>query len=224
MKRLDGNRSGSAGFTLIELMIAGAFLIVMLGAFHAAVTRGAGTYRATVAPAVLESRALRVVNHVGELFAVTGTSKMTPAPPTPAGAAVMASKDVTFAENLGYEDGKIVWGPNMRIQLEFEDGELDDGLDNNGNGLVDEGRVVLVQDVGGPDEARRMLIGGVAEVLDGEIPLNGLDDNGNGLVDEGGFAFSLNGTTLTIQLTLEGIDQDGKTISRTVETAVKIRN
>jgi hypothetical protein len=217
MKQLESNRSGSAGFTLLELMIAGVFLVVMIGAFHAAVTRGAGTYRASVGPAALESRAIRLAARIAELIAETGMGELDPLPLGPVG-----GTSVEFRQNTGY-DGGVVWGPKMRVQLEYEDGELDDGLDNNGNGLVDEGRVVLVQDVGGPDEARRMLIGGVAEFLEGET-LNAADDNGNGLIDERGFVLVLNGTTLTIQVTLEGIDQSGATISRTVGTSVKIRN
>jgi hypothetical protein len=67
------------------------------------------------------------------------------------------------------------------------------------------------------------LVNWVRELLEGELP-NGLDDNGNGLIDESGLSFEIDGDTITIRLTLERFDAEGTLITRTVETAVTLKN
>ena len=111
----------------------------------------------------------------------------------------------------------------MRIALELERVELDNGLDDNGNGLVDERMVVRIEDPGGPDERRKVICHDVSEYLAGEIP-NGLDDNGNGLNDERGLSFVVLGDVLTIRLTLEAPGANENMLERTVQTSVRLLN
>ena len=104
-------------------------------------------------------------------------------------------------------------------------GELDNGVDDNGNGLVDECRIEFQPDVVGDPG---LVIGWgsfVREYLEGEIP-NGVDDNGNGLVDERGLCLTYDNASgvLTVRLTLERLDPLGRPLTRTVETAVQVRN
>ena len=82
----------------------------------------------------------------------------------------------------------------QRFEFVYDPDEVDDGQDNNGNGLIDEGRIVWTRNVGAPDERSVVLCHQVREYLEGEVP-NGLDDNGNGLVDEKGLSFERNGET-----------------------------
>lgn len=123
----------------------------------------------------------------------------------------------------GLDGTKIQLGPLRRLAFEYEVGEIDDGLDNNGNGLVDEGRLVLTEDVGGPGERSLVLTRWVRELLAGELD-NGLDDNGNGLVDEPGFFLRRQGATLSAQMTLERVDREGRPIVRTSRSSTKLRN
>ena len=53
-------------------------------------------------------------------------------------------------------------------------GEIDDGLDNNGNGLVDEGQVVWITDLGLPGQRAVVLCNWVSEALDGTSQYGGL--------------------------------------------------
>jgi hypothetical protein len=88
------------------------------------------------------------------------------------------------------------------VRFDYEEGELDDGADNNGNGLVDEGCLFWTRDVGEPSEKTHVIARGVREYLEGEEP-NLDDDNGNGLEDERGFCLERVGEALVIRLTLE---------------------
>jgi hypothetical protein len=114
------------------------------------------------------------------------------------------------------------WGPDERIEWEREPGELDDGLDNDGDGLTDEGQVVWTLSPGTADERRVVVCRGVNELLDGELP-NGLDDNGNGQRDERGFWIDVQGDVLTVRLNM-GAASGGRVLQRTMESSVRIRN
>ena len=78
-----------------------------------------------------------------------------------------------------FEDGEEIWGTL--------DSDPDDGLDTAGDGLLDEGPLVWIDDYGQPDQLRRILCHDVAEFLEGEAPGNLADDNGYGLQNERGF-------------------------------------
>jgi hypothetical protein len=112
---------------------------------------------------------------------------------------------------------------SAQILSELDEGELDDGADNDGDGLVDEGRVVLIEDQGGAAERRVVLTNGVAELQDGE-EANNADDNGNGLVDETGLSFSATGETVFVRLTCQRRTDDGRLLVQAAETAVRLRN
>ena len=108
------------------------------------------------------------------------------------------------------------------LSFEYEIGELDDGLDNNGNGLIDEGRLVLTENAGLTND-RRVITRWVAELLEGELD-DGLDNNGNGLVDEPGFLVERIGESLIVRVTLQKRDAEGRLMTRTARTSVRLRN
>jgi hypothetical protein len=117
----------------------------------------------------------------------------------------------------------VVYEPTATIGFEYDPGEVDDGVDNNGNGLIDEGQVVLTRGVGTGNAVRSVLVDGVAELLEGEV-LNADDDNGNLMDDETGFCLQRIGSVLTIRLTLEDKAEDGTVTRRTMETSIRMRN
>lgn len=112
---------------------------------------------------------------------------------------------------------------SMRLELRLGMGETDDNTDEDGDGLVDERRLVLVRDFGGPDELELTLLRGVPELFPSESP-NGLDDNGNGLLDETGFALFVEDGALQILLSKSGLDSDGRLITRSIRSAIILRN
>jgi prepilin-type N-terminal cleavage/methylation domain-containing protein len=211
-----GRRRGA--FTLIEIMISVTLLGLVLGSLALMSSAGDRAFQTTSVRAGLEAQSVATLDRVLHDLRIAADASLAP-----------ALGDGAFADSLEYaqvvdiDGAKVVLGAKRRIGFEYEAGEIDDGIDNNGNGLVDEGRVVLTDDVGGPGERRLVLTHNVRELLGNEEP-NGLDDNQNGLIDEPGFLIRKQGRTLIIELTLERLDRDRRPLQRTVRSSTNLRN
>ena len=110
-----------------------------------------------------------------------------------------------------------------QIVAEAEAGDAPDGIDNDGDGLIDERALVFIRDVGLATQRRIVLCKGVLEYLEGET-FNGADDNLNGLEDEPGFHLERNGDVITIRLSVGKQGPGGVTLVRTAELDVRLRN
>jgi len=205
-----------AGFTLVELAIAVALFLLLMSSAIVAARGGMEAFRSSQDLSDLETRARRALDRaVFELLPVGGTELS----PDPEGQ--FGTDALEFRQAVGLAGTAPVWGERRSLSLQLAPGELDDGLDNDGNGLVDDGELVLVRDVGGAEQ-RIVLCRGVRELAEGEAP-NGDDDNGNGVVDEAGFNVHRVDNVLFVRLTLEEPVPTGS-ILRTLETSVRIRN
>lgn len=205
------------GFTLVEMVVALGLFGLALGGLAMISGSSQRAYSHGTVSAHLESRMARTMGHVSDELRHAGAASVA----FPAGGGVPA--EVAYTQALGFVDGQVQWSDGRRLVLEYELGEVGDGIDNNGNELVDEGRLVLVTDEGEPTEHRRVLTRWVAGLLEGEVP-NGLDDNGNGLIDERGFALEQRDRTLIVSMTLQRRDGDGRPVLRTGTTSVRLRN
>ncbi len=212
-------RAARAGFTMLEMVIATVLLGVVASTIALVTSSGVGLFRTSVARTDLEARARRAVSNIQEQLLDADHRALDTFPQVP-----LWDEQLTFDQpsTFARADGEIGWS-STRIELRYEEGELDDGLDNDGDGLVDEGEVVLVRDWNGPNEFEVVLCRGVAEYLEGES-MNAIDDNGNLLADERGLTFDLRGEALTIRLSLQASDSTGLVLTRTFETAVWLRN
>ncbi len=211
-------RPGAAGYTLVELVIAAAILTVALGSLALVGTSSAGALGEGTSQAELDAHLRRTVARIGEELMPSGLAVITPAALAPEGAA-----ELTYRKSGGPANGRNTWAEPRRFAFAYEMGELDDGLDNNRNGLVDEGVVEWTIDVGLPGEQAVILCHGVREFDWREVD-NDLDDDGDGLVDERGFAFQRSGNVLRLSLALERLDAQGRSITRSLETTVQPRN
>ena len=213
-------RSGSRrqGFTLIELLVSVTILGVMLYSLSLVVTQGRGAYRTADARANLESELRRAIDRVTSEMVGIGAGSFFPDPSGDYG-----TDTLSFRKATGVTGDVIDWGPLSQLSFEYAEAEVDDGVDNNGNGLVDEGVVVLTVNVGDAEEASAVLCRNVSELLEGEV-LNLADDNGNGTFDERGFSIQQTGQLLEIRLTLLALDGDGRPLSRTISTSMRLRN
>jgi hypothetical protein len=207
-----------AGFTLVELAIAATLFAVVLGSVALVAGSSERMYRTESVHSHLEAQAGRAMQVVCEELRTAGIDTLFPAP-----AAGVAASAVQYVQAIGIEAGVVQWTPLRRLELEYELGEIDDGLDNNDNELVDERQLVLVEAPGTPGERRRVLTRWVAELLEGESA-NGLDDNGNGLVDEPGFSLEGSGQAVTVRFTLERRTNEGALLRRTATSSVRPRN
>ena len=214
----QGFRGRRRGLSLTEVMFVVAILSMVMGAVGMVGQTTDRAYRAGVLKASLEQQvAVTIENVLGDLR-ISVADSLDPALPPGA-----STNRIQYVQAIGMQAGQVVTTPVRELRFEYETGELDDGLDNNGNGLVDEGRIVLIEDIDGAEPRRRVLTRWVRELEEGEEP-NGLDDDGDGQVDEAGFALERQGKSLTLRLTLEKPAHQGGLVARTAQTSIRLRN
>ena len=211
-------RRKQAGVSLVELIIAISILTGVVGSIFALFNTGIDTYQTGITTAEVDRRTASVLETIAADLTTAGLDVIYPVPTWP-----NATSRVSLQKNTGFSGGNVTWGTPTLIFFRSAKDDPNDGIDNNGNGLIDEGEVVRTINVGLPDEREVVLTRFVREYLEGEVP-NGKDDNGNGLVDEPGLSFDSIGQVWTVRLTLEKRDANGNLVTQTVQTAVKMRN
>jgi prepilin-type N-terminal cleavage/methylation domain-containing protein len=205
------------GFTALEVAISVAILASFLGALFGVIGGAQDLENRAVIEADLAIRGRIALERIArELRAASLATVSAAAPPLGASA-------LTYQCATGWSGGAAVLGPQAKIEWRLAPGEVDDGVDNNGNGLVDEGQVIVTEGYGTAQAVASVLCDGVARLAAGEVA-NGVDDNGDGLIDEHGLSFQLTGRVLTIQLTLERLDVKGSLVQRSFTTSVLIQN
>jgi len=210
--------SNQAGFSLIEVLVSAALLGVVFASAGLVSRTSQGLYRQSSQSTSLETRARQAVDRVVDEL---GTMVQTLSFPDPAQPAWTDTLD--FQQALGVVGGALTWGAPERLVLELDDGEAADGTDNDGDGRIDECRLVLVRNVGAANEIRTVLCRDVRRYAEREVA-NGADDNGNGMEDELGFWMQRQGDVMRLQLTLEELDDGGRPVVRSVSTSFRIRN
>lgn len=211
-------RGRRAGFTLLEMTIALVMLVMLLGGAALVLTRGQGVFRRSMSDSAIDTGANRALNSIARRLTGAGATTLFPVPVAPAW-----SDSIGFQEVVGWNAGAALWSTDTELRLEYEPGELDNDLDDDGDGFVDECQVLQVENAGQPDERRVVLLRNVREFLEGEEP-DGVDQNGNGLEDERGLCFELRGDALIVRLSAMRRDPEGEVTIRTLETAVAMRN
>lgn len=216
--RNDTNRCRS-GFTLVEVMITVTLIGVVLGSVVTIGVSGANAFRTGAVRNDIESNARRCLDQLTRELLTARRGSINALPESP-----NWDNQLLFDrfDGVSAADGSLSWMP-MRIAFQYEDGEIDDGADNDGDGLVDEGEIVLTRDWGGANPVSVTLCRNVREFAEGES-LDGLDENGNQLVDERGFCLEREGNYLTIRLSVERFDADGRLMTSSLDTSVWIRD
>lgn len=212
-------RLRATGFTLVEAMIAVTLLAILFLSVLQASSRASSAFDEGSAEHALSQSTHRCLERVSQALEFATQASFTAgnvANPS------LGDDHVTFQVPVDFADGGVTW-TTVQLTTEIEPGELKDGADNDGDGLIDELRVVKIQNVGAPDEIRTVLATGVPELFPGESA-NNLDDNGNQLIDEAGLSFLAQGDVLTIRLACQRRDDAGRLLTKTAETAVRLRN
>jgi prepilin-type N-terminal cleavage/methylation domain-containing protein len=207
------------GFTLLELVIATALLSLVLGAVGLVQMRTRDASRVGMAREQVETLCRRALDRVAEELQGVGHSLLFPDPSTNFGTGTITYQHPTGVSNTGV----VSWDEPSSLALQLEPGETDNGLDDNGNGLVDERCLVLTRNVGGAHPVSTIICSGIPELGEGETA-NGLDDNGNGIVDEAGFNVRKVGDLLTVRLTVQGPSGNGGTTTSALQTSIVLHN
>jgi type II secretory pathway pseudopilin PulG len=191
-------RSPRAGWTLIELVLAGVLVTGIMAKAAFVVNAALGLANDETASMHYEDQARRVMDRIA--LAVMGSDRDTLLPQIEA----LHTSSIRYSFSLGLEDGEVVWSAPEEIRL---DGSAVEWRENPG----------------AAEERRTVWTNVVSPLLQGEL-VNGVDDNGNGLVDEDGLSFVLEGQRIVIRMTLRRPEVGGRTVEQSVESIVYCRN
>jgi prepilin-type N-terminal cleavage/methylation domain-containing protein len=214
-------RAPRDGFTLVELAITVLVLATVMGLPAMLLSSSWQTYRNGSANGGLDERARATVERITGLLEQASATKAGPVTGIP-----FHTPWTEFERVSGHQVGGMpVWTNKERILIEYTAADPDDGVDNDGDGRVDECRVVWIEDYNMVSERRTVLSNEVAEWMEGEVSGNLVDDNGNGLIDERGLAFTFSGERVSVHLTVERTEP-GRAVPRrrTVTRTVAFRN
>lgn len=208
-----------AGFTLIELVLAACIFGLLLGGVTYFQSKASSHSREISARSRAETQARRAVERVlDELCGISSALLV----PDPTGA--LGSDQIAFQKPVTVSNaGVVAWSAQNRLALALDDGETDNGLDDDGDGLVDERRLVLTRAFGAPNQTTTTLCHGIASWYPGELG-NGVDDNANGATDERGFNVQRVGDLLHVRVCVQVAAGPGEIADWTVDTAMRLRN
>jgi prepilin-type N-terminal cleavage/methylation domain-containing protein len=208
-----------AGFTLLEVTISAAILSVVMGAVAVFQQRSEAATSDMLVRAHAERAARAALDRVAEELTGVGLHQLSPDPTSTAG-----SETITYQKPVSVSAaGVVTWSTSSRIALAMDDGETNNGVDDDGDGLIDERKLVLTRDLGLGTQQVVTLVHGLPELVPGESA-NVVDDNGNGVVDERGFNVQRTGDLLTLRLCLQRRAKAGNTITVYAQTAVVLHN
>lgn len=213
----SARRPRSGGFTLLEMTVVVAVLGVVLSSVGLFQARGNEAARSQMSRAELQARASRALSRIATELHGAAQSRLQPDP-----------DDEYPLEQLNYErivglDGGVATWTEGRLAVELEPGEQANGMDDDGDGLVDERRLRLVHEVGSQGEGSAILCDGLPAIAPGEV-VNGVDDDGDGAKDEAGFGVRRVGELLLVHLALQEPQPSAAPLVVEVSTAVVLRN
>lgn len=211
-------KARQAGFTQLELVAVIVIMSVILTIAYRVVMTTDSVTRSTVALSEQDQSLNRAMERLCRELTQARIETLDPSPDQPLGASTLAYERAEI--DL---DGKIIWSTKRRIEFVASPTDPEDGIDNNGNGLVDECELWLVRDADLVTEYRSLLTRNVASFLEGETE-NLADDNANGLMDERGLSIELRDGLLLINLSTQARSPSGGVTTLTAETAVRLRN
>lgn len=213
---MNTHRRTRSGMTVMEVVLALSIFVGVGGTILIATQALSSAFRTGTSLSTLDSQTRAGLESMAGLLEQADSSTLG----TPTSDPFYGEKEVLFQRAIGFEGGAVVHDTPDRILLEESPFDATDGVDNDGNGLVDEGWIVWVQHDGEADEQRHVLVRNVALAGDGEVPGNGIDDNENGIIDEGGLSFVWNEKSVTIRLTVERAVSSAVATQRTFERTV----
>ncbi len=140
-----------AGFSLVEAVLAISLFAMVLGTIGFVAISGSQAYRSSTVDSNLVQQGRRALGEVTDLLL---TSRAASLEAYPEGPLWQDSIEVGRYASMA-TDGTVTW-ETVQIRFAYEQNEVDDGVDNNGNGLVDEGVLEVVTDCGGDPTSGRV--------------------------------------------------------------------
>jgi len=213
------SRRARRGFTLLEMSIAVAVFSLVIGSALRLALDGQSMTRATQGRSEATRQARRALDRVVAEMKEAAANAITPDSSGPEGAS-----SAQFQHPTNVVGAAVTWSGVLQVLWESAPEDPLGGGDNDNDGLVDEGRLVLVRNLGTANERRIVLANDVPR-LDPDEADNDLDDNGNGVIDETGFNIQRVGDVFTLRLAISSPSQGGgdRYVGR-AEASIRLRN
>ena len=218
-------RNRRSGFSLVEIMIVMAVLMVMAGALYGILAGASNTYGNLNSLGDAQERARRAMDEITkELRMADGATLVI-------STTVTANDTVTFQTPLidsttgqaqtDSVSGKVKWA--NRIQIAFQLTVLDAttklpliSVDANNNKIADEGRIIRKVET---SPRSNPLVWTTPITYDASKQRSYTD-----FVKQGGLVFTKTGDNIVIEVTFISVDHKNKVIETTLRSSVTLRN
>ncbi len=195
-------RRRSDGFTLIEIMISIAVLAILVVGIYTALAASQSLYVTGVTRQTIQDRVRIALNEIA--LELRQASAGLGAGINFGTAGTAGDESVTYCMCTGFAAGVPTWSAPITISTIDGDGDPDNGVDDNNNRMTDERKIVRTQ-AGRPNKM--------------------LGDN----LREGSLRFTRTLTMgmvdrIQVDLTLQGVDIQGKVIEASGTVLVDLRN
>jgi len=207
-KRIHVKRVKSAAFTLIEIVIVMFLVTVLFLVLSLLVAKGQSHYHTGSALASLQAQSRRAVDEVAREVRETGEDVLFDAKGFPLVDGV-TYHTVILRRNAGYLGG-IVWGEMIAYTFRYAQNELADGVDNDNDGLVDEGEIVRMEV--SQDRAEAILV--AWEAQSGGLSDDSGDDDDKDDLTEADLLLSLLAAEMPLVVICENLEKQGLSFVR----------
>lgn len=132
--RLIGKTRRTSGFSLLEMVLSMAFLLVIIGGGYTVFMVANIGFSNQINHSALNNSGSNLQQRLRDEIMRADVSTITPS-------VMIDSKTITFQPVINYTSGSPVLGSATTIQFSLATGETDNGVDDNGDGRIDEGVV-----------------------------------------------------------------------------------
>lgn len=195
----------NAGYTLVEVLVASAILLLLMVNVAMVTRAGKTAAQSGVFNMSLDDELNLTMERIS--FAVMAADSDDV---DGAGSAPITTETIEFSSTLGLSDGTVVRGPVEEISWLPTTAE--------------DGRIVWREQPTTPEERTVNWSSAVPHVGQDEIDGNGSDDNDNGVQDEKGLGFTKLGGFVSVYVTVERLNGDGKRVPKSTVNHVTCRN
>ncbi len=209
-------RTKRAGYTLLEMTVAVTVLGLVLGSVGVFQNMSNDQSQSLIERSQLEARGQRALNRVVSELTGVAQSLLVPDPNS-----VFGSSSIIYQRPAAVSaTGVITWENPSRLMLESDPADGANGLDDDGDGLTDECRLVLLK---AGTSVPTVLCTNISPMA-GVEGANGYDEDSDGIVDETGFHVQRTGDLLRIHLSVLEARREGEPLRIDLDASVVLRN